>query len=287
MTPEKAKAQDEAIEALIGASLRAPDKETEVTDEVISRYVDQRVTLSAEDKAALEKSKPGLLQAIKTILQGNEQENPDCTARPEKAERVQSSEVIARRNAPDEFVEAVIIAQMTRLIADSEHPIGHMRQNKLIYLAHRKADEDVSEHFLKKAAGPYSPWATYQGPEGIAQRNGYVKKTKVGNLAGFVVGDNIEKIDRYLSRYPVCAAVEWVASKFRYRKKEELELLATVDFAALDLIQQRKQVTAENVKHVIATSREWTAKLKREIFSDAKIAEALAELRGLFPTTYT
>jgi hypothetical protein len=45
MTPENAKAQDEAVEALIAASLRAPDKETEVTPEEISRYIDQQVTL--------------------------------------------------------------------------------------------------------------------------------------------------------------------------------------------------------------------------------------------------
>ena len=57
MTPKNAKAQEKAIEALIAASLRAPKKETELTHEEISRYVDQRVTLSQEDKVALEKSK--------------------------------------------------------------------------------------------------------------------------------------------------------------------------------------------------------------------------------------
>jgi len=286
MTPEKAKAQDEAIEALIGASLRAPDKETEVTDEEISRYVEQRVTLSAADKAALEKSNPGLLQAIKGILHANEQEDHDCTARPEKAERVQLSLMPKNRTAPDEFVEAVVIAQITRLIATPQYPLGHLRQNKLVYFAHRKAEEDVSDHFLKKAAGPYSPWATYKGPETIDQRNGYVRKTIVGSLVGFVVGENIDKIDRYLSRYPVCAAVDWVVSQFKYKKKEELELLATVDFAALDLANQRLPISVADVKRIIATNKEWKAKLQREIFSDPNIARALAELRALFPATY-
>jgi type I restriction enzyme S subunit len=286
MTPEEAKAHENALEALIGASLRAPDKETEVTDEEISRYVDQHVTLSSEDKAALEKAKPGVLQAIKDILHGNEQEDDDCTARPSKAGRVQPSASTGRGSAPDEFVEAVVIAQLTRLIATPEYPLGHLRQNKMVYFAHRKAEEDVSEHFLKQAAGPYSPWAKYQGPENIAQRNGYVKRIKVGNLVGFVVGSNIDRIDRYLSHYPVCAAVDWVVNKFRYRRKDELELLATVDFAALELLQLRRLVTMENIKHVIGTSKEWAPKLKRDIFSDEKIAQALAELRNLFPGTY-
>jgi hypothetical protein len=103
MTPDNAKAQEKAIEALIAASLRAPSKETEVTDEEISRYVDQHVTLSSEDEAALEKGKPGVMQAIKKILQGNEQEDYDCTARPSKAERSEQFVAMNRKNTANEF----------------------------------------------------------------------------------------------------------------------------------------------------------------------------------------
>jgi hypothetical protein len=286
MTPKNATAQEKAVEALIAASLRAPDKETEVTREEISRYVEQSVTLSSEDKAALEKSKPGVMQAIKSILLGNEQEENPSAARPSKAERAERFAPASQRSAPDEFVEAVAIAQVTRLIATPQYPLGHLRQNKMIYFAHRRAEEDVGEHFMKKAAGPYSPWAKYQGPERIAQQSGYIKRTKVGNLVGFVVGDGIEKIDRYLSRYPVCAAVGWVIDQFRYRKNEDLELLATVDFAALDLIRLGTAVTMDAVKNVIATNREWAPKLNRAIFSDDNINRALAELRQMFPRTY-
>jgi type I restriction enzyme S subunit len=75
-------------------------------------------------------------------------------------------------------------------------------------------------------------------------------------------------------------------SKFRYRKNEDLELLATVDFAALELIQHGKTVTMDGVKNVIATSSKWAAKLNREIFSDDSITQALSELRQLFPKSY-
>lgn len=282
MTPKNATAQEKAVEALIAASLRAPAKETEVTQEEISRYVDQHVTLSAEDKAALEKSKPGVMQAIKDILLGNEQEGHTTAARPEKAERAEHSAPTTRRKASNEFVEAVLIAQLTRLIATPKYPLGHFRQNKMIYLAHRTVEDNVAELFLKQPAGPYSSRATYQGPERIAQQQGYVKKAGTG----FVIGDNINKIDQYISRYPVCAALDWVVAQFRYRKNEDLELLATVDFAALELIQSGKAITMEGVKNVIATSKKWAAKLNREIFSDEKISETLSELRQLFPKTY-
>jgi hypothetical protein len=80
----------------------------------------------------------------------------------------------------------------------------------MIYFAHRRADDNVKEFFLKQPAGPYSSRATYQGLERIAQQQGYVKK--VGT--GFLAGDNIGKIDQYVSRYPVCIALDWVVASF-------------------------------------------------------------------------
>ena len=189
--------------------------------------------------------------------------------------------------APKEFVEAIVIAQFTRLIASPAYPLGHLRQNKLVYFAHRKADENVEAFFSKQPAGPYSPRSKYQGPEKIAQDQGYIKKATVGNYVGFVVGDKIEQIDQYLSRYPISTAIDWVVKEFRFRNKEQLELLATVDFAALEILKSKKAVTMANVKHVIATSKKWTAKLNRELFSDVSIERALQELKILFPTTYT
>lgn len=286
MTPKNATAQEKAVEALIAASLRAPAKETEVTQEEISRYVNEHVTLNSEDKAALEKSMPGVKQAIKDILFGNEQEKQPSAARPEKAERAELQTQPKRKSASNEFVEAILIAQITRAVATPQYPLGHLRQNKFVYFSHRKVGEDVGEFFCKQPAGPYSPRAKYQGPEGIAQQNGYVRKVKSGDFTGFVTGENIDKIDQYLGRYPVCGAVDWVVATFKFRRKEQLELLATVDFASLELIQHKKAITMENVKEVIASSKKWTAKLKREIFSDDNIRNALSELHQLFPKTY-
>lgn len=286
MTPEQAKAQQDALEALIAASLLAPNKETEVTDEAIGRYLAQRVTLSVEDATALEGAKRNVQQAVSDILKANRQDDHGGPVRLPRAERGPSAAPTSQRSASEEFIEAVLIAQITRVISSPQYPLGHLRQNKLVYFAHRRADENVGQFFLKKAAGPYSPWATYRGPETIAQKNGYVKKAKVGSFVGFVAGDSINKIDRYLSHYPVCAAVDWVASKLRFKKNEELELLATVDFAALDLIEQGVTITMENVKHLIENDQAWKPKLQCGIFSDANITRALVELQTLFPATY-
>jgi len=198
---------------------------------------------------------------------------------------VLASKDIAKKTT-DEFVEAVVIAQLVRRLAKPEFPLGRKRYNKLAYLAHRKAEDDVSQHYLKKAAGPYSPWAKYGGPEKIAEKNGYVKQGKAGVYSGLLPGDQIDKIDLYLGNYAACAAIDWVVDKFRFKKNDDLELLATVDFAALDLLREGQPITLEAIKHVITANKEWAPKLDRAIFSDESVDHALAELAQLFPATY-
>jgi type I restriction enzyme, S subunit len=190
------------------------------------------------------------------------------------------------RKATEEFVEAIIISQLVRKLATPDYPLGRKRYNKLAYLAHRKSEDDIAKRYLKKAAGPYSPWAKYGGPEKIAVRNGYVVKASSGKFEGLVAGEQIDKIDLYLPKYPVCAALDWVISEFRYRKNDELELLATVDFAALDLLKAGQAATCEAVRDLIANNQEWAPKLKREIFSDEGISGALEQLQRHFPATY-
>lgn len=286
MTPENAKTHDTALEALIAASLRIPDKESELSEEEISRYLDQCITLNSEDEAALEKSKTKLIRKMKGALQ------PDKTV---KTEAIVPISFAAKRELPvstkpkrarEAFVEALVIAQLTRLHSTPEHPLGRKRYQKLAYLSHRKIDDNVQLRFLKKAAGPYSPWARYQGPEKIALKNGYVKRAKFGNFEGLVVGDKIGQIDLYVSGYPVCEAVNWSSETFRFRSNDDLELLTTVDFAALDLKRANAAITLDAIRRIIATNKEWSAKLKREVFSDINIARALNELQQVFPATY-
>jgi hypothetical protein len=68
MTPESVNAQEAALEALVAASLRCPEKLPDITENEIRRFVEQKVTLDAEDEAALADTKGELFKTIKTIL---------------------------------------------------------------------------------------------------------------------------------------------------------------------------------------------------------------------------
>ncbi|MGE5609484.1 MAG: restriction endonuclease subunit S [Bacillota bacterium] len=185
--------------------------------------------------------------------------------------------------ATDEFKEAILIAALVRHLASEKYPLGRKRYTKFSYMVHRKAEHDVRQQYLHKAAGPYSPWTRYQGPEVIAQRNGYIKPA-AGKMSGFFAGDKIGQIDKYLDgRYGFDDAIRWAVDTFRFKKNDDLELLTTVDFAALELADAGKPVTVATIREAIGSHPEWIPKLARAIFSDMNIARALKELGGHFP----
>ncbi len=205
------------------------------------------------------------------------EEESKVVAFPHKAEK---------EKAPNkEFIEALIIAALVRKLVDRPNfPLGAFRRQKFAYFAHRKAEHDVTAQYLKKAAGPYSPWTKYGGPEKIAQTNGYVVWEKSGSKEGFVPGPKIGEIDRYLPHQSIAPAIDWVVEKFHYVKNTQLELLSTVDFASEELRRVNRPVTVAEIRKLIAEDKEWAPKLDRELFSAAKVVEALRELESLFST---
>jgi type I restriction enzyme S subunit len=178
------------------------------------------------------------------------------------------------------FNEAVVIAALANKFGSREYPLGRLRYTKLAYLMHRHV-EGNTEGYLKKAAGPYNPATRYKGPEGIAQKNGYVRAGRSRTLSGFVSGENINQALVYFRKWYGSEALEWL-DQFRYEKNEALELLATVDMAILELRAAGKKSTVENIKEVLRVDPEWKPKLRREVFSDANIKQAIAKCQDLF-----
>lgn len=186
--------------------------------------------------------------------------------------------------APDthnwQINEAVVIGVLAQRFGSEQFPLPRKRRVKLTYLLHRHA-EGKAEGYLKKAAGPYDPNTKYKGPEQIALKNGYVRVLGNGTYEGFVAGGEIEQAQRYFEQWYGAATLEWM-ERFHYRKTDDLELLATVDMAMVDLAANGEPADVTNVKYVIAAHSEWLPKLSRELFSDERIAAAIAECHTLF-----
>jgi type I restriction enzyme S subunit len=177
------------------------------------------------------------------------------------------------------FNEAVVIATLAKHFGKEDFPLGRKRYTKLSYLLHRHAERQV-DAYLKKAAGPYNPRTKYGGPERIALQNSYVREHKNGPYTGFVAANNVDQAEGYFQKWYGPEAIQWL-EQFRFKKNDELELLATVDMAAQELQASARNVDVAAVKDAIRSHPEWEAKLDRAAFSDAKIAEAIQQSERL------
>jgi type I restriction enzyme S subunit len=175
--------------------------------------------------------------------------------------------------------DAVILGVITDLYATEQYPLAPFYSQKLSYLLHRHI-EGKAEGYTKKAAGPYNPAYKYKTALPIALKNNYVigkKATYKGkSYLNLVVGSNIDKAKNYFRGWHGEEPLKWL-EQFRYIKnrRDELELLTTVDMAMVELRNNKKQIIMSTVKGIIKNSDAWKAKLKRGIFSDENITRAI------------
>lgn len=180
-----------------------------------------------------------------------------------------------------QFDDAVMIAGIVNKLYSEKYPLGRKKVQKCLYLLRRHQDESTAA-FKKKAAGPYADEVRYKGGEPIAKSNKYITTTTVKDKGTtFARGCNIDQALGYINSWGKQDDIKWVAEKLKFKKVDELELLATVDMAICDLEETGTAVSVASIKHLIATNEEWKAKLKKLTFSDANIARAIKELQTL------
>jgi restriction endonuclease S subunit len=240
--------------------------------------IDSDVTSVEEKLAKARDIKQGMMQALLTgrirLVQPASSAIPLLT----KPAPIRPSSAQATHNW--QINEAVVIGVLAQRFGSDKMPLGRKRRAKLTYLLHRHA-EGRADGYLKKAAGPYDPNTKYKGPEQIALKNGYVRALGNGTYEGFIAGDKVEQAQRYFEQWYGAAALEWL-ERFHYRKTDDLELLATVDMAMVDLAANGEPADVASVKRIIAAHPEWLPKLSRELFSDECIAATIAECQTLF-----
>ena len=183
-----------------------------------------------------------------------------------------------KKVANDEFKDAIIISMLVYKFGSNQYPLGAFRRQKLSYLFKRHNNLPIDE-YLKKAMEPYNPQMKYSGGEGIAIRNKYVKKGKQG---GLVTGDKIETAEKYYNRYFSSESLTWLVHNFKFETTENLEVLATVDYAIISLKKQGEDITLINIKKYIESDKEWKPKLQKEYFSNDAIIKAMNKSKTLF-----
>ncbi|GHV93338.1 type I restriction-modification system, S subunit [Spirochaetia bacterium] len=187
----------------------------------------------------------------------------------------------AAKGHNQEIEDAVILSTLAGKFGTEQYPFTAFDCQKFPYLFRRHV-EGITKGYEKFAAGPYNPGLKYRTARPIALKRRYIREC-TGLYKGFVTDVNVQEALDYFAKWYGDEPLQWL-EQFRYIKnrRDELELLTTVDMAMVELRDNNKPITVSSVKEIIQNSDEWKAKLKREIFSDENITRAIKWSMALF-----
>lgn len=199
-----------------------------------------------------------------------------------QAEQANAVKILPARTAHNhQFDDAVSIAAIVDAFYSDKYPLGRVKIQKLLYLLHRHQAVSVSD-FKKKAAGPYADTVRYKGGEPIAKKNKYIVSENGKQGTRYSRGENMAQALNYVERWGMQSDLQWLKDNFLHTGRNDLELFATVDVAICDLNEAGVPISVASIKNLIASSKEWKAKLSKTYFSDRDITRAIKKCTELF-----
>ena len=193
-----------------------------------------------------------------------------------------SPEVGSKRHAGhDMFNKAALAAYITDRCHAPDRPMGRVKLAKLFYLVQQKAEIELTETFMKRAAGPLDD--EIHKFLSLAQKSKWLVLLRgEGDLKPVKPGTNVSKAIEQAEKLlgPAKAKVDEMLDQMKGWGYRALERWATVLDASFELKAAGHPATVETIKDIIQKHPEWVPKLNRDEFSDTHIETALKGLRG-------
>jgi len=193
-----------------------------------------------------------------------------------------SPEVGSKRHAGhDMYNKAALAAYITDRCHAPDRPMGRVKLAKLFYLVQQKAEIELTETFMKRAAGPLDD--EIHKFLSLAQKSKWLVLLRgKGDLKPVKPGTNVSKAIEQAEKLlgPAKAKVDEMLDQMKGWGYRALERWATVLDASFELKAAGHPATVETIKDVIQKHPEWVPKLNRDEFSDTHIETALKGLRG-------
>ena len=192
------------------------------------------------------------------------------------------SEIKSKRHAGhDMYNKAALAAYITTRCHAPDRPVGRVKLAKLFYLVQQKAEIELTETFMKRAAGPLDD--EIHKFLSLAQKNKWLVLGRgQGDLKpvrpGVDVAKAVDQATKLLG--PAKVKVDEMLTQMKDWGYRTLERWATVLDTAQELAAAGQPMTIKSVKDAIQKHPEWVHKLDREEFADANIEAALRGLRG-------
>ena len=258
--------------------LLPPSIEEQKAIAAILSEMDDDIEVLEEKLAKYRQVKQGMMQQLLTGKIRLKNDVVDSVHTEQKASAKKSPVRSAHNH---QFDDAVSIAAIVDAFYSDKYPLGRVKVQKLLYLLHRHQGVCVSD-FKKKAAGPYADTVRYKGGEPIARKNKYIVSESGKQGTRYSKGKNMSQALDYVKRWDMQADLQWLKENFLHTSRNDLELFATVDMAICDLNEAGVPISVTSIKDLIASNKEWKAKLSKTYFSDWDIARAIKKCTELF-----
>ena len=267
-----------SVSKLRKTAILFPEKDEQIAIADILSEMDREIAALEGKIAKYRQIKQGMMQQLLTgkIRLKNDVEDL------RQAEQANAVKTLPARTAHNrQFDDAVSIAAIVDAFYSDKYPLGRVKVQKLLYLLHRHQAVSVSD-FKKKAAGPYADTVRYKGGEPIAKKNKYIVSENGKQGTRYSRGENMAQALNYVERWGMQSDLQWLKDNFLHTGRNDLELFATVDMAICDLNEAGVPISVASIKDLIASSKEWKAKLSKTYFSDRDIARAIKKCTELF-----
>ena len=255
-----------------------PEKNERDAISSILENMDHEIEVLEEKLAKYRQVKQGMMQQL---LTGKIRLKNDVVASVHTEQKASAKKTPVRSAHNHQFDDAVSIAAIVDTFYSDKYPLGRVKVQKLLYLLHRHQGVSVSD-FKKKAAGPYADTVRYKGGEPIARKNKYIVSESGKQGTRYFRGENMAQALDYVERWGMQADLQWLKDNFLHASRNDLELFATVDMAICDLNEAGVPISVTSIKDLIASNKEWKAKLSKTYFSDWDITRAIKKCTELF-----
>lgn len=182
------------------------------------------------------------------------------------------------------YKEAVLVSAIVKaFFMESGEPVGNFRLQKAVYFARRHNGEHIGQMaYLRKAAGPYNPSMKYSGGIAVAKQKKWLHEARGRFGFGHVPGPAAGEMDDWIVKYGYGESARWVAEQFRFKKNEEWETLASVDYAMEHLRSLGIEPDAVKILQYIRTDDEWRPKVEKLRLTETSIDAAMVEVKAHF-----
>ena len=267
-----------SVSKLRKTAILFPEKDEQIAIADILSEMDMEIAALEGKIAKYRQIKQGMMQQL---LTGKIRLKNDIVDSVHTEQKATAKKTPVRSAHNHQFDDAVAIAAIVDAFYSDKYPLGRVKVQKLLYLLHRHQAVSVSD-FKKKAAGPYADTVRYKGGEPIAKKNKYIISENGKQGTRYSRGENMAQALNYVERWGMKSDLQWLKENFLHTGRNDLELFATVDMAICDLNEAGVPISVTSIKDLIASNKEWKAKLSKTYFSDWDITRAIKKCTELF-----